>query len=74
MQQYVSLEELLEAGRFATEAEALRLYRRIATMDRDAPLPSLPDVAPDWHAAAEHARALGLPKVARRFEEALTWT
>ena len=33
--QYASLDAMLEAGRFATEAEALRLYRSIATMDRD---------------------------------------
>jgi 5'-3' exonuclease len=74
LQQYASLEEMLEAGRFATEAEALRLYRSIATMDRNAPIPSLPDVEPDWTAAAEHARALGAQQVARRFEEALSWT
>ena len=74
LQRYASLEEMLEAGRFANEADALRLYLRIATMDRDAPLPPLPDVAPDWRAAAEHVHALGLPQVARRFEEALTWT
>jgi len=74
LQQYASLEELLEAGRFANEAEALRLYRRIATMDREAPIPPLPDVAPDWNAAAKHARELGVPQVAGRFEEALTWT
>lgn len=72
--QYGSLEAMLEEGRFATEADALRLYRRIATMDRRAPIPSLPDVTPDWGAAAEHLRELGLPQVARRVEEALTWT
>jgi DNA polymerase-1 len=72
--QYGSLDAILEQGRFATEAEALRLYRRIATMDRTAPLPPLPDVAPDWETAAAHARGLGLEQVARRFEEALTWT
>ena len=72
--QYGSLDAMLEQGRFATEAEALRLYRRIATMDRTAPLPPLPDVAPDWETAAAHARVLGLEQVARRFEEALTWT
>jgi hypothetical protein len=32
-------------------------------MDREAPLPPLPDVAPDWTAAAEHARQLGLAGV-----------
>ena len=72
--QFGSLEALLEEGRFAAEADALRLYRRIATMDREAPLPPLPDVEPDWRAAAEFAEELGLPGVARRFEEALMWT
>ncbi len=74
LRQYGSLEAMLEERRFVTEADALRLYRRIATMDRDAPLPPLPDVMPDWAGAAEHARALGLEQVARRFEEALAWT
>jgi 5'-3' exonuclease len=72
--QYGTLEELLEAGRFQNEADALRLYRRIATMDADAPLPPLPDVTPDWEAGRAHALSLGATGVARRFEEALTWT
>jgi DNA polymerase-1 len=72
--QYRSLDALLDAGRFASEADALRLYRRIATMDRAAPLPPLPDVTPDWSAAAGRARELGLPQLARRLEEALAWT
>jgi DNA polymerase I len=72
--QYGTLEELLGAGRFPNEAEALRLYRRIATMDAEAPLPPLPDVTPDWEAGRAHALSLGAAGVARRFEEALTWT
>ena len=72
--QYGTLDAMLEEGRFASEADALRLYRRIATMDRDAPLPSLPDVTPDWVAAAAHATEIGATRVARRFEEALSWT
>jgi DNA polymerase-1 len=72
--QYGSLDALLGDGRFASEAEALRLYRRIATMDRDAPLPALPDVTPDWRAGAASASTLGATAVARRFEEALAWT
>jgi DNA polymerase-1 len=71
--QFGSLEAMLGEGRFAAEADALRLYRRIATMDREAPLPPLPDVEPDWTAAAERARELGLAGVARRFEEARAW-
>jgi DNA polymerase-1 len=74
LRQYGSLEAMLADGRFAAEADALRLYRRIAAMDREAPLPPLPDVAPAWNAGADHARALGLPGVARRFEEASAWT
>jgi DNA polymerase-1 len=72
--QYGSLDAMLEEGRFAAEADALRLYRRIATLDRDAPLPPLPDVEPDWVAAAAHARALGMNGLAGRFEEAASST
>ena len=72
--QYGSLDALLAEGRFAAEADALRLYRRIAILDRAAPLPPLPDVTPDWTAAAEHARKLGMEGLAGRFAEAATWT
>ena len=71
---YGSLDAMLAEGRFASEADALRLYRRIATMDRDAPLPPLPDAMPDWASAAEYATKLGASRVARRFEEAPAWT
>jgi DNA polymerase I len=72
--QYGSLEAALEDGRFAVEADALRLYRRIATLDRSAPLPPLPDVEPDWAGGAAYLRDLGLDGPASRFEEAVTWT
>ena len=72
--QYGSLDALLEAGRFAAEADALRLYRRIATLDREAPLPPLPDVEPDWASAAAHARELGMENLAGRFTEATSWS
>ena len=39
LQRYGTLENVLAAGRFAAQAEELRLYRRIATMDAAAPLP-----------------------------------
>lgn len=74
LSQYGSLDAMLEAGRFAAEADALRLYREIATLDRAAPLPPLPDVDPDWGAAAAHARELGMNGLAGRFEEAATST
>ncbi len=70
--QYRTLDAMLEEGRFAAEADALRLYREIATLDRAAPLPALPDVDPDWKAAAEHARELGMNGLAGRFAEAAT--
>ena len=72
--QYGSLEELLVEGRFAAEAEALRLYRHLATLDRSAPLPELPDHEPDWLALAEHAGDLGLARLAGRLEEAASST
>jgi DNA polymerase-1 len=68
--EYGSLEAMLAAGRFQEEAERLRLYLRIATLDRSAPLPQLDDVEPDWAAGAEAASALGLARVAARLAEA----
>ena len=41
LRQYGTLEAALADGRFAADAEDLRLYRRIATMDASAPLPPL---------------------------------
>jgi DNA polymerase-1 len=67
---YGSLEELLAAGRFSAEADALRLYRRVATLDPTVAIPPLPDREPDWHAGAAAAEALGLPRLAGRLEEA----
>lgn len=72
--QYGTLDAMLDEGRFASEADALRLYRRIATMDREAPLPPIPDMEPDWSGAAAHVTKLGISNVGRRFEEALAWT
>ena len=66
--QYGSLEAALEQGRFAAEADALRLYRHIATMDRDAPLPPLGDQQPTWPRAAALAREWGLGRLAGRLE------
>ena len=65
-----SLDSLLEAGRFSAEADALRLYRRVATLDAGAPIPPLPDREPDWRACALAAEALGLPRLAGRLVEA----
>jgi DNA polymerase-1 len=66
--QYGSLDAALEQGRFHAEADALRLYRHIATMDAEAPLPQLNDQQPTWPRAAELARAWGLGRLAGRLE------
>jgi DNA polymerase-1 len=63
-----SLEALLDAGRFPTQVEDLRLYRRIAAMDASAPVPELPDHEPTWAAAAAFAGELGLGNLAGRLE------
>jgi DNA polymerase-1 len=70
LQQYGSLDALLADGRFAEEAEQLRLYLRIATLDSHAPLPPVPDREPDWRAAAAWAGEHGLGRLAGRLEEA----
>jgi DNA polymerase-1 len=63
---YGSLENALAAGRFPAQAEALRLYRQIATMDAGAPLPELSDQVPTWDSAAKLAREWGLTQLADR--------
>jgi 5'-3' exonuclease len=68
--QYADLDALLAAGRFAAEADALRMFKRVATLDATAPLPPLPDRQPDWSAGAAAADALGLGRLAGRLEEA----
>jgi DNA polymerase I len=66
--QYGSLEAALAEGRFAAEADALRLYRHVATMDAEAPLPPLDDQEPTWARAAALADEWGLGRLAGRLE------
>ena len=61
-----TLEAALDAGRFAAQREELLLYRRIATMDASAPLPSLADQTPDWAGASTLCEAWGLGNLAGR--------
>ena len=63
---YGTLEEALSDGRFSQQAEELRLYRRIATLDASAPLPSLADQAPRWAEASTLAEEWGLGALAGR--------
>lgn len=66
LSEYPTLEAALADGRFQSQAEDLRLYRRIATMDASAPLPPLPDMTPTWDKAAALARGWGLKALADR--------
>lgn len=66
---YPTLEDAFADGRLADQAEQLRIYRRIATMDRAAPLPALDDMRPSWHRAAALAREWELGRLATRLEE-----
>jgi DNA polymerase I len=66
LRRYGSLEAALAQGSFAVQAEKLRLYRSIATMDAAAPLPSLDDQTPTWRAAAALAREWELNQLADR--------
>jgi DNA polymerase-1 len=64
--QYGSLEAMLADGRFATQAEELRMYRRMATLDASAPLPPLRNQTPKWAEASAFVRELGLNALADR--------
>lgn len=68
LRRYGTLEGALGDGRLAADADALRLYRRLATLDASAPLPPLPDREPSWGAAATLAREWGLAGLAGRLE------
>jgi DNA polymerase-1 len=69
LHKYANLEEALAAGRFPTQADELRLYRRIATMDASAPIPALPDQTPTWAQAAALARDWELNQLADRLAQ-----
>jgi DNA polymerase I len=66
LRRYASLEAALAHGSFAAQAEQLRLYRSIATMDASAPLPPLDDQTPTWGTAAALAREWDLNQLADR--------
>jgi DNA polymerase I len=66
LRQYGTLEDALEAGRFAAQAEELRLYRRIASLDASAPLPPLEDQTPAWAEVSSLLRSWGMNAMADR--------
>jgi DNA polymerase I len=69
LHKYPTLEDALADGQLASQAEQLRIYRRIATMDSAAPLPALDDQVPSWDKAAALARDWDLGRLAQRFDE-----
>jgi DNA polymerase-1 len=66
LRRYKSLEDAIADGRFEAQAEELRLYRLIATMDASAPIPALDDQVPTWANASALAREWGLNQLADR--------
>jgi DNA polymerase-1 len=69
LQKYPTLEDAIADGRFVAQADELRLFRHIATMDSSAPLPVLDDQAPTWDKAAALAREWELRQLASRLGE-----
>ena len=69
LHKYASLEEAFADGNLTGQAEQLRVYRRIATMDPAAPLPALDDQTPSWDRAAALARDWELGRLAARLAE-----
>jgi DNA polymerase-1 len=69
LKRYGSLESAIAAGSFPTQAEDLRLYRRIATMVPTAPLPPVPDGEPTWERAAALTREWELKALAERLTQ-----
>jgi exodeoxyribonuclease-3 len=69
LRKYGSLEAALAAGRLVSGADALKLFREIATMDAHAPLPPLRNQKPTWAKAATLARAWELNGLAERLEK-----
>jgi DNA polymerase-1 len=66
LRRYGTLKDVLAAGRFPTQAEQLRTFRSIATMDTSAPIPRQHNQKPTWGRAASLAREWGLKPLADR--------
>jgi DNA polymerase-1 len=72
LNRYPTLEAALADGKFPSQAEDLRLYRRIATMDASAPIPALPDQTPTWAKASALAAEWGLKALSERLAQRAT--
>jgi exodeoxyribonuclease III len=69
VRQYGNLEAALKAGRFPEQADDLRLFKKIATMNAKAPAPKIADQQPTWAKAAALMRKWELNNLAKRLEE-----
>jgi DNA polymerase-1 len=65
---YKSLENAIARGRLREQADLLRLYKHIATMDAKAPLPAMRNQTPTWSRAADLCRRWGLQDLAGKFD------
>jgi DNA polymerase-1 len=68
LRKHGSLENAIAAGRLASQADKLRLYRSIATMDKSAPLPALRSQKATWGRGAALARDWQLNRLADRLD------
>ncbi len=69
LSRYSTLEKALVDKRLTQQADELRLFKKIATMDAAAPLPALDNQTPHWDQAAVLAREWDLDHLARRLGE-----
>lgn len=69
LKRYPDLEAMLADNRFPGQEEALRLYRRLATMGRDTPLAPVEDAVPTWDKAAALAREWELKGLSERLAQ-----
>lgn len=68
LKKYPDLEAMLADNRFPGQEDALRLYKRIATMGRDTPLAPVKDATPTWGKAADLARKWELKNLSERLD------
>jgi DNA polymerase I len=69
LRRWTTLEAAVAEGPLVDQADALRLYKKIATMDATAPLPGLDDQIPTWDKGAALARDWQLARLTDRLEE-----
>lgn len=68
LKRHPDLESMLADNRFPGQEEALRLYKRLATMGRGTPLAPVRDATPTWGKAADLAREWELRALAERLD------